>query len=200
MKRILLLLLFSFSVLLSGCMIEYYDETYYGVAEYITISDKEVLVANLGPLGIVNIPQDISVVCYEPNQEAITNYSIVEGDLIRFWFNNLGEISIQESFPGNFSSVPTSIDVSLHGLKMAYYDRDHYKLSFPISYLPESPADESNHYSVTFSNNTNELMQADILVFDDESFSILLVNDDVISSLYFISAANIFTLKMNENE
>lgn len=200
MKKILLFMLISFAFLLNGCMIENYDETYYGVAEYITISDEEVLVANLGPLGIVYIPQDIPIVCYERNQEVISDYSIVEGDLIRFWFYNLGEISIQESFPGHFSSAPTSIDVSLHGLKIEYYDNESYRLSFPISYLSETPSDESLDYFVRLSNDTQELLSVNLLSFDDEHFSILLYNNEVTNKFFEISLANTFTLVINENE
>jgi len=204
MRKIMLFALCTITIYLSGCSlikVEYYSETYFGVAEYITVNEQEILVANLGPFGIVNVSSFDSVNDHSSPGTNGSIYTIKEGDLISFFFYNVGEVSIQESYPGNFSQTPTAIDVWQHDVLLTRYDESNYELSISSSNFESLPTMDDLSYSIIYYNDDKaKLYEGSVTHLSDDSVSFLIPNDDFNNVMSYVSYFDTFSLVVNDAE
>lgn len=86
-------------------------KTYYGVVGYIDLGEdnQSVLSVNIPEIGWVALPNIEIDACKEGTH--IDDYEVQVGDILKIYFEDVNDVSILESFPGQFSIDPTSIDV-----------------------------------------------------------------------------------------
>ncbi len=138
MKKIIALI----SVLLllavtSGCMIEYVDAGYYGVAVNLPMDTSDdsqttfcLLLPDLGPVFIPEMDVQANL-----NGEVVRDYEIQAGDLVWVWFQKASDVQLAESYPAQFTKNPSSITVYNQGLDLIWPKDGTWQLTLPVDDL-----------------------------------------------------------------
>ncbi|MBN2877800.1 MAG: hypothetical protein JXL85_09150 [Bacilli bacterium] len=137
MKKLLLIVSSMFIVLMmNACFVEYMDATYYGVATLMSVTDGEddtleQLVVFIPGLGEMFIPQSDNITGYV-DDALVPDYEIMAGDLLVIWFSKANDLSIMESYPGQFNLDADSITIHEHQVELANTGADSYLFTVPL--------------------------------------------------------------------
>lgn len=160
MKRLYFIFLFIIlSLSCMSCMIEYNDYGFYGVVTNELIGETEQLYINIPNVGIVNIPKASHIQSYVGEVTVISELS--EGQLVYIWFDgSKGEVSILESYPGQFNMDATSIDVIEENTSLSNRENDYYEFSFPLNHIVDDYSGLVIGAYVTFVNSLFETVDS----------------------------------------